>query len=257
MNSAPDQSPDIDEMLSVPLALFLDFDGTLVDIAPSPDLVDLPDADRDTLARLSGALGGAFAIISGRDLDDLDDHLHPLKPAAAGTHGISVRDGAGAVRTIIHDDATLADVAARSQSFCERHPGLRCEVKQGAVAIHFRARPDLEEECRAFVADLIAGSDLLEPMAGKMVLEMKLTGASKGKAVASLMDQPPFHGRRPVFAGDDTTDETAFAEVNRRGGISIKIGEGRTVARHRMPDTGTLWTWLRELAVAAEGRLGQ
>jgi len=245
------------ELLSTPVALFLDFDGTLVDIAPSPDQVDLPDARRETLARLSRALDGAFAIVSGRDLDDLDGHLHPLKPAAAGAHGISVRDGTGAVQSILHDDALLADVADRSQEFCGRHPGLRCEVKSGAVAIHFRARPDLEDECRAFVADLVGNSASLEQMAGKMVLEVKLTGASKGQAVASLMDRPPFQGRRPVFAGDDTTDETAFAEVNRRGGVSIKVGAGPTAARHRMADPATLWSWLGELADAAEQSPGR
>src|SRR5690606_16097499 len=224
MITTADCLPDMKELLATPLALFLDFDGTLVDIAPSPDQIELPDANRETPSRLSGILGGAFAIVSGRDLDDLDAHLHPLKPAAAGTHGISVRDGSGAVRSVVHDEAMLADVVARARAFCSSRPGLACETKKGAVAIHFRARPDLESECRAFVAALAAKSDALELMEGKMVLEIKLTGASKGQAVASLMSRPPFHGRRPIFAGDDMTDESAFAEVNRRGGLSIKIG---------------------------------
>jgi trehalose 6-phosphate phosphatase len=245
------------KLLSSPVALFLDFDGTLVDIAPSPDQVDLSDANRRLLARLSVALDGAFAIVSGRDLDDLDGHLHPLKPAAAGAHGISIRDGAGNVETLTLDDGALAEAAVRAQAFCDGQPGLHCEIKKGAIAVHYRARPDLEDECKALAADLVDGHDTLEQMHGKMVIEIKPAGISKGKAVANLMGRPPFQGRQPVFAGDDTTDETAFAEVNRRGGTTIKIGAGQTAARHRMPDTGTLWRWLRDLAAATEKASGQ
>lgn len=244
-------APDIADLLSTPVALFLDFDGTLVEIAPTPGQVKLTEERRETLARLSDRLEGALAIISGRDLADLDRLLRPLQIATAGAHGSTVRNRRGVIKVVHTDDRQIADAAKRAEAFCDARPGLLCEVKHGAVAIHFRGAPELERECRVFADALLKSKPSLELISGKMVLEIKLAGASKGEALAVLMEDPPFHGRRPIFVGDDTTDETAFAEVNRRDGVSIKIGSGPTIANHRVAGYDEFTHWLEAFAAAA------
>jgi trehalose 6-phosphate phosphatase len=231
-------------------ALFLDFDGTLVEIASQPDGVVVAPELPGLLARLHDALNGAVALVSGRGLDDLDRLLGRLPLAAAGQHGLERRDGTGR-RTTAEIDRDALDVIQQALSrFVSSHPGTRLEPKGMTVALHFRNAPEAEEAARAATAGLMerygAGFHVQE---GKMVLEVKPKGSTKGTVVEQLLAEPPFAGRTPLFIGDDITDEDGFRIVNRLGGVSIQIGTRLpTEARARIPSVADLHAWLAGVA---------
>lgn len=229
-------------------ALFLDFDGTLADLAPRPDAVQLPAGLKDTLAALATRLDGALAVVSGRPIDALDAFLHPLVLPLAGVHGGERRDAQGR-RSTAGDlpeavRAALGDLEQRLAALAAGHPGLLVETKPGAVALHYRGAPQLEALCLQAMRGLVDAAPGLSLLHGKMVLEAKPAGADKGAAIAAFLDEPPFSGRRPVFAGDDVTDEAGFALVNARGGLSVKVGPGESRALQRLPDPQALRDWL-------------
>lgn len=228
-------------------ALFFDFDGTLVDIAPQPEAVRTPAQLPRLLARLSGALGGALAIVSGRTVAEIDEHLQPLKLCVAGVHGAERRGADGYIRRISGGGA-LHDAEQLLTALVQGRPGLRLEIKPGALALHYRQRPDLEDECVAAMNTAIQRSDGMALLRGKMVVEMKPRRAGKGVAVRSFLDERPFRMRRPWFFGDDVTDEAAFEMVQSLGGVAVKIGVGDTLAAHRLPDPAALLGWLQQAA---------
>lgn len=235
-------------------ALFLDFDGTLAELAPQPEAVHVPDELIALLAQLSTALGGALALVSGRRLADLDAFLAPLQLPAAAEHGAECRLASG----IRHSGPRppLSHVARVAQALADRHPGLRVERKSAAVALHYRHAPDLEALCVAALSEAVLRSPGLELLHGKCVLEAKPAGVDKGRAIAAFMAEPPFVGRQPLFAGDDTTDEAGFAWVQAAGGEGVKVGPGPSVARRRCPDPLALRDWLGA-SVAARAPAGQ
>ncbi|MEM6664978.1 MAG: trehalose-phosphatase [Pseudomonadota bacterium] len=224
-------------------ALFLDFDGTLVDIAPRPEMVQLLPETGAALERLQVCLGGALALVSGRPLDQLDDHLRPLALPAAGVHGLMRRDVHGhVIATPVNEDG-LARVRAVLEDAAADVDGLLVEVKPAAVAFHYRGAPDRADWATSLART--AAEDVgLPVVAGKMVLEIKGAKASKADAISAFMAEPPFAGRVPVFAGDDVTDEDGFRAVNEHGGISIKVGAGETRANHRVADPRSFLAWL-------------
>jgi trehalose 6-phosphate phosphatase len=235
-------------------ALFLDLDGTLLEIAPRPELVRAPDGLAALLIRLSAQRDGALAVISGRRIDDFDRHLRPWRGAASGVHGAERRDASGRIVTggDSPEDRRAAEALDRLRPALRelegRLPGVLVEDKGRTLAVHYRQAPDRESEVRAAVNGLLrpeAGA--LRLIDGKMVLELKPAHHDKGRAIAAFMAEPPFRGRVPVFVGDDTTDEDGFREVNRRSGLSIRVGTPHqaTAAAYALPSVCAVLRWLR------------
>jgi len=235
------------------IALFLDFDGTLVGFADHPEQVFLLAETRAALTLLSGALGGALAVVTGRDIGVVDGFLAPLRLPVAGVHGLKRRSADGALHEAVVDGQVLGALHDRLARLVEISPGLLLERKSASVALHYRARPELEGRCIAAMDEAVAGLAGLHLMRGKMVIEAKADGSDKGGAVEEFLAEQPFAGRRPFFAGDDVTDEDAFAAVNARGGVSIKVGPGPTAARYRAADIADFLAWLQGLAETVKG----
>src|SRR5712671_2866055 len=228
-------------------AWFLDIDGTLLDIAAMPAAVHTAPADTRLVTELYAASGGALALISGRSLGDIDKLFAPLHLPAAGQHGIERRDARGRVHRYPFPEAALRRAAAAIRAFAAKHEGLVFEDKGASVALHYRLAPQLAGAAHTAVkrAALELG-DGIEVQSGKMVAEIKPSGRDKGIAIQEFMREPPFKGRRPVFLGDDLTDEHGFKVVNRMGGHSVKIGSGHSAARWRIHDAAGVRAWLAE-----------
>ncbi|KUO67317.1 MAG: hypothetical protein APF80_04040 [Alphaproteobacteria bacterium BRH_c36] len=229
------------------IALFLDFDGTLVEIAEHPDAVALDSATKVALAILSSRLGNALAIITGREIEVIDRFIAPLELPVAGIHGLQRRNSNGDIPVNSNTTAEfVAILKTRLSPLVEREDGLILEVKTASVALHYRARPELQQICLEACENAIEDLSDIELKRGKMVLEAKPNTADKGTAILDYMSEPPFSGRTPWFAGDDVTDEDAFDVVNRLGGVSIKVGPGETVATHSAESTAGFLKWLIE-----------
>jgi trehalose 6-phosphate phosphatase len=225
-------------------ALFLDFDGTLVEIAPAPNLVRVPAELPDLLDELADRVGGAIAVVSGRPLDELARMLAPFAGGIAGDHGLERRYGGGKVtRCRAHPE--LDRFRPLLAGFATRHHGVVLEDKGGSLALHYRQKPSLGSICHAFLRRAAQASNgALATVAGKMVVELMHRSAGKGRAISDFLANPPFHGRLPVFIGDDTTDEDGFAVVNRLGGVSVHVGGGATIAHHNLATVGDVLAWL-------------
>jgi trehalose 6-phosphate phosphatase len=227
-------------------ALFLDFDGTLVSIAPRPQDVRVPRWVRPTLEALERRLGGALAIVSGRPIVQLDAFLAPLRLVAAGAHGAEWRDSAGQ----LHGTATPPPprLVAAAKALVAAHVGLLFEPKPTGFSLHYRARPELEAECRDLLARTLAteagDAETWECLHGQCVVELKPRAFSKGTAVTALLREPAFAGRLPIFIGDDRTDEDGIEAVQAAGGFGVRVGPGRTNARYRLNDTSAVGRWL-------------
>ncbi|HZY17065.1 MAG TPA: trehalose-phosphatase [Ramlibacter sp.] len=226
------------DILSPACALFLDFDGTLVDIAPEPGAVVVPSGLVPTLAALQAYLGGAVAVVSGRPIREIDQFLGPLRLPAAGVHGAERRSAGGQIERIAGQPLHAVELAV--QALAARHPVLIVEHKQASIALHYRKAPELEAACLDAMHKAVAQSPGLTLLRGKMVVEAKPGSASKGQAIEAFLREAPFAGRTPVFVGDDITDEIGFSTVQRLGGLGVKVGEGPTVAWQRLADPGAL-----------------
>ena len=225
-------------------ALFLDFDGTLVEIAPSPGQVDAPPELRALLVAVAARLDGAVAVISGRSLDDLARQLRPFAGVLIGQHGLERRRSDG--RVIRWSAApALAKIRARLAEFARHHEGVMVEDKGATIALHFRSAPWLAARCRDIVRRAIdATGGTYEAIDGKMVVELVPEGSGKGGAIAALVAEPPFAGRVPIFVGDDSVDEEGFSVIDRLGGVSVHVGRGPSVARHRLGSVAEVRAWL-------------
>ncbi|WP_052140067.1 trehalose-phosphatase [Janthinobacterium lividum] len=239
MDDTPDDSAALLQLLGTPgTAVFLDFDGTLVDLASTPDGVRLEAGVVEALALLAERHGGALALISGRPVVQIDAMLAPLTLPVAGVHGVERRGADG----VLHVAATpdVSPVLARVQELAARYPGLLVEQKRGAVALHYRLAPELEQLCWQEMTAAVQACPGVLLLHGKMVLEAKPAATDKGGAIAAFMVEAPFAGRRPVFAGDDTTDEAGFAYVQLAGGQGVKVGKGPSAATLRLASPGAL-----------------
>lgn len=236
--------------ISAQTALFLDFDGTLVEIASDPDAVVVPTGLTATLLQLQTRLGGALAVVSGRSLPDLDRYLKPLRLPLAAEHGAQRRMSASDEPiTLAHPD--LRHLVQAAYVFAAARPGMRVESKCAALALHYRQAPQLQAECVAFMTAAVEATAGVELLHGKCVLEIKPSGISKGTAISDFMKLPAFKGRIPVFVGDDTTDESGFSVVEALGGIGIKVGPGATLASRRCDTPADVLRWLRQSTSAA------
>lgn len=217
MGEPPEIQPD--------WALFLDLDGTLLDIAPKPDLVSVPDGLPAALSALETALGGALAVVSGRALPVIDTLLAPFCPVAGAEHGAVVRLPGGEL-----DESRTPMVPRlwlqRLEVAAERIDGLVIERKPRSVVVHYRLAPNREDEAFDLVQSLPALLDEgFTVLRAHMAFEVKPQGASKRRPVARLMETPPFAGRRPVFVGDDVTDEDGIAMAARLGGFGLRVAD--------------------------------
>jgi trehalose 6-phosphate phosphatase len=234
-------------------SLFLDFDGTLVRLAPRPQDVSVADWVVPTLQSLMQKLEGALAVVSGRPLAAIDAFLHPLVLAGAGCHGVERRNIGGRIE--LHEAAPPASVVSCARALAARHAGLLVESKPSGLALHFRASPELGALCREQLAQALAeslgGATLWELLDGHCVCELKQRAVSKGGAVRACLAEAPFAGRLPVFVGDDVTDEDGIRAVQAAGGFGIRVGPGNSEARYRLTDTDAVADWLRHAATNA------
>lgn len=231
-------------------ALYLDIDGTLLDIASTPDGVEVPADMVPLLQRLSLKLDGAVAFVSGRTVAGIDALFRPLQLPAVGVHGGEVRFGGGAVIT---DEAIVAELQ-RAQPLLREAiapiTGAWIEDKRCAIALHYRSVPERGREVLKVAELTVAGlGPDFATLVGKCVVEIRPRQLTKGAGMRRLMEQAPFRGRSPIFAGDDVTDEDAFELVNQLGGISVRVGApARTAAAFTLADPEQLRRWLQEIA---------
>jgi trehalose 6-phosphate phosphatase len=206
-------------------AILLDVDGTILDLAPTPREVWVPPSLRHAMARLSECTGGALALVSGRSLSDLDLLFSPLQLPAIGSHGAEFRPRGGEPdlpRVVPLDRALKRKFAL----VAEIGPGILIEDKGYSLALHYRLAPGLEGAVNDAVARICAESPSapIEILRGKSVIEIKQVGFNKGTAVRELMRYRPFLDRRPIFIGDDVTDESVFAIIAEFDGMAFSVG---------------------------------
>lgn len=231
-------------------ALFLDIDGTLVDLAPTPDAIDVPvDLGEDLLSLLTG-LGGAMALVTGRGIAYVDGLFYPHRFPIAGLHGAELRQPNG---HITHHDAGPSLLRAKEMLHAEARdlPSVIVEDKGAAVALHFRQSPQYQDKVEALMrnAAIVAGPAWTLQF-GKMLIELKPAAANKGEALTSFMGASPFLGRRPIAVGDDLTDEDMFAAALAHGGQAIRIGgdDRQTLASGRIATPAQLRAILAQVA---------
>ncbi|MBE7247524.1 MAG: trehalose-phosphatase [Actinomycetospora chiangmaiensis] len=232
------------------IALFLDFDGTLAEIAPRPDAVVVEPGLVEALERLRGRLDGALAIVTGRPVAVIDGFLTPARLDAAGLHGGERRVGGVLSGGRAEDHPDLRRQVERLRSESARLANVLIEDKGASVAVHWRlANPEDAGEAEALVkaaAEALGGAYRLQ--LGKAVGEIVPAQATKAHAIRAFLEQAPYAGRRPIFFGDDRTDEMAFATVQEDGGIAVRVGDGDTVAHRRLPDPAAVRALLRDWA---------
>lgn len=227
-------------------ALFLDIDGTLLEIAAEPGLVRVPAGLPGLIAHRAAERDGALALISGRALAQIDELFRPWRGAAAGLHGFERRHADGSLAPRQCETEAISRLRPKFAAFAASAGGLAFENKGASLALHYRAAPERETEVLAFAERLHRDAHtMLRLIKGKMVIEFVPCDAGKGRAIAAFLAEPPFLGRRPVFVGDDATDEDGFAAVNERGGIAVRVGAlGETAAPYRLPSVAAVLAWL-------------
>jgi trehalose 6-phosphate phosphatase len=243
--------PPLADFASV--AILLDVDGTLLDIAPKPNEVRVPELLRQNLQWIWRRFGGALAFVSGRSLADIDQIFYPLRLPAIGGHGAEIRPSV--------DNSTYRQRAAPLDDRLKRlfseivklGPGIIAEDKTYSLALHYRLAPQLGGEVIKSVAHICEqhGCDSVEILPGKFVIEIKPRGFNKGTALRELMTYPPFAGRRPLFIGDDTTDDAAFAVLPDFSGVGFSVGGIVPGASHNFDGPQDVRLWLEQISAGA------
>ncbi|TDU25592.1 trehalose 6-phosphatase [Panacagrimonas perspica] len=237
-------------------ALFLDLDGTLLELASTPDAVVVPQDLSALLASLASALGGALAIVTGRALETVDALLRPWTVIGAGLHGAEYR--LPGMRTI--DRLPLLPVRNIVEQLRSRFasvPGVLVEDKEHSVALHYRLAPERREECESAMLAVTCQRTDLRLMHGHCVIEALPAAADKGSAILRLLQRAPFEFRVPVFLGDDVTDEEAFPVVSGCGGMSVRVGASSPRATHILSSPSDVLRWLRASLTALEAAYGK
>jgi trehalose 6-phosphate phosphatase len=234
-------------------ALFLDIDGTLVAIAETPQEVRVEPGLRPLLERLQPGCDGALALVSGRPLADIDALFRPLRLPAAGLHGWERRCADGMEATGDEPVDWLTPLRPHLTAFVAGHPGVLLEDKRGGLALHYRQASHHGAAVRRFARQRAAADPELRLIEGRKVVEFQPRGMDKGRAISAFLGEPPFLGRRPVYAGDDATDEDGFAVVNRMGGLSIRVLAPETrrwpsAAHYALPSVAAFHAWLGAVA---------
>jgi trehalose 6-phosphate phosphatase len=246
---SPRRSPP---KLTLTAALFLDLDGTLAPLAPTPDAVPFDAHRAQVLTRLEAAMGGALAVISGRTVHDVRRILGPAPGAVAAVHGL-VRCWPDGAVVQAPPGPGLAIARAALEDFVRQTTGLILEDKTLSLALHYRRAPDLKPAV-VEIADRLAAETGLVRQDGVMVCELRSPGPNKGEALAAFMRTAPFAGRRPIMVGDDLTDEHGFEAAVADGGFGVLVGAPRpSAAAYRLEDADAVLDWLGEavMTVAA------
>ena len=228
-------------------AFFFDIDGTLAKLQATPEAVIIPESVIQQLSVLCQQVKGALAFVSGRPITQIDQLTAPLQVPAAGVHGAEIRSLAGDIIRVEVDSQQLEAIEQQLVQKVTAIPGVRIEKKALAFALHYRQAPAAEQPLQTLANTVIKDYPDFTLQAGKCVWEIKPRGCDKGHAIAHLMQTAPFSGRIPVFIGDDITDESGFQFVNQQQGISIKVGEGESVATQRLDDVEQVYQWLDDL----------
>jgi trehalose 6-phosphate phosphatase len=231
-------------------AILLDVDGTILDIAPTPHEVRVPKALSSALQRISERTKGALALVSGRPLGDLDFIFAPLRLPAIGGHGAEIRPVAGGKPFEQRARSLDRELRSRLSDVAKLSSGIIVEDKGYALALHYRLAIDKEADVRERVVAICSArpSDAVEILPGKAVIEIKSAGFNKGTAVRELMTYPPFADRCPIFIGDDTTDEAAFAVLPDFGGLGISVGRKVAGIAGRFQAPSDVRNWLVRIA---------
>jgi len=242
-------APDLSTAAEI--SLFLDFDGTLVDIAERHDAVVVDPSIGRLVAALADRLDGRVAVVSGRDAGAILSYLgigeRPTPFAVAGSHGLELRWSDGRTEAPARPDG-LDETIAAFAALAADHPGVVVERKPFGAALHYRQAPEAGPACDA-LAEAVARRTGFAIQHGKMVVELRAPGADKGDAVRRFMGEPPMAGTRPVFVGDDLTDEAGFGAAAALGGWGVLVGGPRaTAARYRLADVGDVHEWLSGVA---------
>lgn len=246
MMKVPAPAPSLD------WCLFLDVDGTLIELSDTPFHTHASAELRTLLQEVAERLGGAVALVSGRSITYLDALFAPLRLPSAGLHGVERRKASGAMHGASFQDAQLDRARAALADLVETHTGTLLEDKGRTVAIHYRLAPQFEPELREKVAAIAAGLGAnYHVQSGSMMLEIKPRGFNKGAAVKAFLQEPPFSGRKPVYVGDDLTDIDGFRVVDEHGGISIAVGE-RVEAQFHLADPAAVRAWLLRIAALVD-----
>ena len=238
----PSPPPLADLLVAGDVALFLDFDGTLVDIAAEPGAIDVPGKLADALHTLRDRVDGRLALVTGRALDDLSTHLGEVPVCRAGSHGASrlLADGS----RLGAEPIALSEACVRElRDYASKH-GLFYEEKSHGGALHFRAQPEKAGATLDFAREVAARHDLCVT-SGKGVAELVRPGADKAGAVRAFMAEAPFAGAMPIFIGDDTTDEDGMVAAIEFAGFGIAVGERVSkAARYHLEDVAAVHKWL-------------
>ena len=211
-------------------ALFLDVDGTLLDIAEGPSEVVTPPGLVAALAQAERKLAGALALISGRPIDELDDLFEPLRLRASGVHGAQMRfDPEGATQSAPGARELPTALCSSVTEALREFPGTYVENKRFSIAVHYRRTPSVGPRLHQILKQLIAAPPQvgIELIDARRAFELKLSNCDKGKAISKFLGTAPFRGNTPVFVGDDTTDESGFAAVVAGGGLAYSVGRRR------------------------------
>jgi len=235
-----------------PFCLFLDVDGTLLDIAPTPGEVHVDPELVDLLRQLERACDGALALVSGRPITELDDLFAPLFLSVAGVHGCERRDASGHWYRPTFDGTALEPIRRSLEHSLREFHGTLVEDKGCAIAVHFRGAPYLEEVLKLRLSGALTRTTDYELLEGDHVIEIKPVTQNKATAIEAFMQEAPFAGRTPIFVGDDKTDLDGFAAVRRFKGQAISVGN-RVIADKVLPDPAAVRAWLRELLRESRG----
>ena len=234
--------------------LFLDVDGTLIELSETPFDTRAGADLKSLLQRVSIRLDGALALVSGRRIDYLDQLFAPLCLPASGLHGVERRKASGEIEGASRPDPGLDAARASLAVLVSSHAGLLLEDKGQTVAVHYRMAPQWEPLVRDAVNAIVANLGThYHVQSGNMMIEIKPLGFTKGGAIKAFMREPPFSGRKPVFLGDDLTDLDGFKAVDDEGGISIAVGD-RVTAQYRLDDPAAVRIWLAGIAALGPPR---
>jgi len=235
---------DVPAFSTAEAALFLNFDGVLVEIAETPDAIVVPERLERLLNALVQATEGATALVTGRSAADVRQYLPGFAGTLVACHGGEIDRGAGPETTFDVDPGAIAHIVELVAAFAKCDSSYLAESKPTGAVLHFRRKPDLGGSAYHFLESILHDIPGFHIHHQKLAYEVRPDNISIDRAIKNLMQEPPFAGRRPVYIGDDVTDEPALAYCAGESGIAIKVGEGVTEAAYRIPTVKDVLAYL-------------